>query len=85
MRLRSGALADAFLAKYPEFQEQNRLDVIVPCVVKHPFAKLDFLDPPVGQSNGKCSLEREPKVFQTHQTAISGSRQYILHRRGCSR
>lgn len=46
-------------------QPRCRLDVIVPCVVKHPFAKLDFLEPPAGQSNGKCNLERGSNLIQT--------------------
>lgn len=33
-----------------------RLDAIVPCVIKNPFAKLALLPTPSGRSNGKCLL-----------------------------
>lgn len=55
-QLVTGEYADAFLARYPEFKEQNRLDAIVPCVKKNPFAKLASLEAPSGKSNGKCNI-----------------------------
>ncbi|CAK9055718.1 unnamed protein product [Durusdinium trenchii] len=55
-QLVTGKYADAFRTKYPEFNEQNRLDAIVPCVIKNPFAKLALLPTPSGRSNGKCNI-----------------------------
>ena len=45
--VRDGQTSDLFV----------RLDAIVPCVKKHPFAKLSSMEPPLGKSrksNGKC-------------------------------